>query len=255
MAFKDWTRIFRRSENLGESREDAESSQVAVDQENEDRGTELSRKAVIKELEQGFHHVGRVVEQLDHHLTSTNRLLESVANEQERLPALMNELTAAASASRKAHETLSQEIGRRDEANQRLLATLQQLSDGLDVERDHHRAQLALVMRLQRGGRRVLAFLLFFSFLAIAVLMALLLILALRPDIIGNASIPGLTDNHAAGASTEQSMREGGEQEAHGDGAETSRIRAIHDARDSTDPDIRRLAEDYVESRPSPSNE
>lgn len=250
MAFKDWTRIFRRSENLEGQRDDPEHQNVAVDREPEDQDTVLSRKAIVKELEQGFHHVGRVVEQLDHHLDSTNRLLESVAQEQERLPALMNELTAAASASRKAHETLTQEISRRDEANQRLLSTLQQLSDGLDIERDHHRAQLALVMRLQRGGRRVLAFLLFFSFLAITVLMALLLVLALRPDIIGNASIPGFHSGSAdhEGSTSEQPLQE--QQRS-----DPGRQRSLRDAADSHDPIIRQMAQDELEPAQPAANE
>ena len=43
--------------------------------------------------------VGRAVERFDDHLGTTNRLMESVAAEQERLPALITELTSAASAS------------------------------------------------------------------------------------------------------------------------------------------------------------
>ncbi|TVR47003.1 MAG: hypothetical protein EA402_01915 [Planctomycetota bacterium] len=204
MAFKDWTRFFRRSETDLQplaSDQDAAGAETPRSSAGEpDREQQLSRTALMKELEQGFHQVGRVVERFDEHLGTTNRLMESVAAEQERLPALITELTAAASASRHAHEAVAQTLSSRDEANQKLLAHLGTLSDSFELERDQHRAQLALVLRLQRGSRRVLILLLLFSFLLISILLMLVLILALRPDLIGSDRIanPWLTSSNAA---------------------------------------------------------
>lgn len=190
MAFKDWTRLFRRSETqLHPVDSDAAAGDATAptrhdSEENRDQAS--SRTALMKELEQGFHQVGRVVDRFDEHLGTTNRLMESVAAEQERLPALITELTAAASASRHANEAMATQLSQRDEANQRLLTHLASLSDSFELERDQHRTQLALVLRLQRGSRRVLMFMLFLSFLLISLLLALVLLLALRPDLIGS---------------------------------------------------------------------
>ena len=82
-----------------------------------------------------------------------------------------------------------QQLSQRDEANSKLLAHLSSLSNSFELERDQHRSQLALVMRLQRGSRRVLIILLFFSFLLISLLLALVLVMALRPDLIGKDSL------------------------------------------------------------------
>ena len=192
MAFKNWTRLFRRSEQDLDPVEidDSPATTAQTVDSSDDPGQASARAAMMKELEQGFHQVGRVVERFDDHLGTTNRLMESVAAEQERLPALITELTSAASASRQANESMVQQLSQRDEANQKLLAHLSSLSDSFELERDQHRAQLALVLRLQRGSRRVLIGMLLLSFLFIFILLALVLVLALRPDIISQSSLP-----------------------------------------------------------------
>ena len=47
--------------------------------DKDDQGQATARTAMMKELEQGFHQVGRIVERFDEHLGTTNRLMESVA--------------------------------------------------------------------------------------------------------------------------------------------------------------------------------
>ena len=202
MAFKNWTRLFRRSEQQLEAPEvtDADTAAAQSPENADDHGQVAARAAMMKELEQGFHQVGRVVERFDDHLGTTNRLMESVAAEQERLPALITELTSAASASRQANEAVAQQLLQRDEANQKLLAHLASLSDSFELERDQHRAQLALVLRLQKGSRRVLIVMLLASGLFIFILLALVLVLALRPDLISQSTLPNPFTTDAASA-------------------------------------------------------
>ena len=200
MAFKNWTRLFRRSESNLEPIDGADGKPTTAEaiEQGDDPDAAATRAAMMKELEQGFHQVGRVVERFDEHLGTTNRLMESVAAEQERLPALIMEMTSAASANRQASEAMAQQLSQRDDANQKLLAQIATLSNSFELERDQHRSQLALVLRLQRGSRRVLISMLLLSSVLIFILLALVLILALRPDLISQSTLPNPFSAEAA---------------------------------------------------------
>jgi hypothetical protein len=99
-------------------------------------------------------------------------------------------MSAASAATRSAQESLASHLGKRDEANRAMLHHLNNLHQALVRQQDQHQHELALVMRLQRSGRRLLSVLLLGAMTICLVLFALILAIALRPDLIGIGARP-----------------------------------------------------------------
>lgn len=144
--------------------------------------TEEEREALLQELSHGFVSVGATIERLDENLSAGTRSLEAMTQVQERLPSLLaeqqhliQEVAETATASRRALEALGEHLQQRDAAQVAIVERLEALGQSMDRQRDAHKEQLELVMRVHRSGRLFTGLLILGGFLLIVALLGALL--------------------------------------------------------------------------------
>jgi len=126
--------------------------------------------------------VGTSIERLDENLAAGTRSLEAMTQVQERLPALLaeqqhliQEVAETATASRRALEALGEHLQQRDQAQQAIVERLEAMGRSMDSQRDAHKEQLELVMRVHRSGRLFTGLLILGGFVLIILLLGALL--------------------------------------------------------------------------------
>jgi len=136
---------------------------------------------VVEQLEDGFQYVGRVLDGVDRHLRTQAEVLEAVRRTAEELPGVAGTMAEQARSNRELVDALRARAEERDLLHERLVAGLADLNHRSERERDDHRRELDLVMRLQRSHRRLAMFFLAVLMMIILLLMALVVLIAVRP--------------------------------------------------------------------------
>lgn len=240
---KGWRRFFSRSADKDEdvpaiegNPGEATGAPPALLGEPEPEPAEGQAPA---QIEQGLRYIGHVIDHLDRHLEESNRLLANVAREQEAMPELVREMTQSLAAQREVQQALANQAREHDRTANAIVDRLEKLGNAFEQQRTQHRDDLALVTRAQRSGRRLLVFLLLLTTTAALVLLALVLALAVRPDLV-STPVPWLVGQPRAEPAATPSPKPGPASTP--DPAEDRRQDLLWQAATSADPAIRAAA-------------
>ncbi|HYE07889.1 MAG TPA: hypothetical protein VEL07_20395 [Planctomycetota bacterium] len=149
------------------------------------------RRDLAQALDHGFTQVAGAMDRLNQHLRHNGELMTSLHETHAQLPALIqtqqkiNGLVANAERGNQAVvQTLNGYLKQKDEAQQAMVRLLGQLNTAVIDQRQAQQDQVKLVMKLQNSNRRTLIGLLLVFMLCALVLFALVLVLAIRPELL-----------------------------------------------------------------------
>jgi hypothetical protein len=189
MAFERLSRLFRRKKKEQTVASAGESPPVRRPSDQatlhaEVASPEEERGLLIEQLDDGFKLIGTVLDRLQDNLGRQAEVMNSFQRTMDQLPRMIDEISAGAAANRNVVTALQQHATHKEQVEQNMLVSLQEINQSIREERQGHQDQVTMVVNLHRSQRRFLVFLVVvFGFVAI-VLLALVLVLALNRDLL-----------------------------------------------------------------------
>lgn len=191
MAFERISRMFKTGKSKETVEAHVEPSASEPQHLSPHTGRDDQRGDLLETLDHGFGQVAGVLHRLDHHLQANTELLSAMQQANAELPMLMQaqqklvQMVASAERGNQAVlQALTANLKQREEVQQAAMRQLGLVTQAAHDQRNHYQEQLQLVLRLQKGGRGMMFFLVLLSSFFAALFLCLFLVVLLRPDLL-----------------------------------------------------------------------
>lgn len=143
------------------------------------------RKAIIGEMSDSFQSMGSTMEQVQDHLQGSQEALQQLPELVQEQQELCRQVTIAQETNQALLGKVQQYFDQRDQSQQAVVEHLAGLNKEMREHADRHFQQVDKLVNSYRSGRRMLVITIVFMAVIGTCLLALLLIVALRPDLLG----------------------------------------------------------------------
>jgi hypothetical protein len=142
------------------------------------------RKAIIGEMSESFQNMGSTMEQVQGHLQGSHEALQQLPELLQGQQDLCRQVIIAQEANQGLLSKVQEYFDQRDQAQQAIIDHVSSINTAMHEHADRHHQQMTTLVNSYRSGRRMLVLTIVFMAAVGTCLLALLLVVALRPDLL-----------------------------------------------------------------------